>query len=124
MLLIGHLNAGVTKWSPSSLTVRNAKNFVCSLLKEKLNIYIDDASSQGGTSTTGNIARRCLTRKNDNENDFLYWILTTISTEKKCAIIKIHSYLWAILRVHNSGKRIDTEELSVICREIYVLILK
>ena len=49
MHLLGHLNAGVSKWSPSSVEVHSAKNFLCGLLKEKLNNMIDFASSQGGT---------------------------------------------------------------------------
>ena len=71
MHLIGHLNAGVSKWSPTSVKVQGAKSFLCGLLKEKLDINIDFASSQGGTSTTGNVARRCLIRKNNSEKDFL-----------------------------------------------------
>ena len=79
--LISDLNAGVSKWSPSSVKVQRAKSFLCGLLKEKLDIMIDFASSQGGTSTTANVARRCLVRKSDSEKDFLYWVLSTIPTE-------------------------------------------
>ena len=123
MQLIGHLNAGVCKWSPSSAKFKGAKSFVCGLVKEKLNIMIDFASSQGGTTTTGNVARRCLIRNNDCEKDFLYWVMSTIPTEYKYPLFVIHTYLGAILRVFNSGRRIDTEELTVVCRKLYLLIL-
>ncbi|KAI6661402.1 hypothetical protein LOD99_13273 [Oopsacas minuta] len=72
MSLVSHLTAGVTKWSPTSTKVQYTKSFICGLLKEKLNLMIDCASSQGGTSTTGNVVRRCLVRKDDSERDFLY----------------------------------------------------
>ena len=49
------------------------QEFLCGLLKEKLDIMIDFAFSQGGTSTTGHVARRCLIGKNNSEKDFLYW---------------------------------------------------
>ncbi|KAI6647513.1 hypothetical protein LOD99_8778 [Oopsacas minuta] len=67
MSLVSHLTAGVTKWSPTSTKVQYTKSFICGLLKEKLNLMIDCASSQGGTSTTGNVVRRCLVRKDDSE---------------------------------------------------------
>ena len=123
MQLIGNLNAGVCKWSPSSSRVKGAKNFVCGLVKEKLNIMIDFASSQGGTTTTANVTRRCLIRYNDSEKDFLYWVLSTIPTEYKDPIFVIHTYLGAILRVFNCGRRIHTEEQIVMCRKLYLLIL-
>ena len=124
MDLIGHLNGGVYKWSPSSFKVKSARNFVCGLLKDKLNILIDVASSQGGTSTTGNVVRRCLVQRKSSEKDFIYWVLSTIQTDYKETIISIHTYLGAILRVYNCGRRIDTEELALVCRKLYLLILK
>ena len=123
MNLIGHLNAGITKWSRTSVKVQSAKGFITGLVREKLSIMIDFASSQGGTSTTGNVARSCFLRTNENDKDFLYWVLSTLPKENKEAITEIHTYLGAILRVYNSGRRIDTEELSLACRKLYLLIL-
>ena len=123
MHLLGHLNAGVSNWSPSSVKVYSAKYFLCGLLIEKLNIMINLASLQGVTSTTGNVARRCLVRKNNSEKDFLYWVLSTIPTESKEAIIDIHTYLGAILRVHNCARRIETEELTIVWQKLYLSIL-
>ena len=73
---------------------------------------IDFANSQGGTSTTGNVTRRCFLRTDDNDKDFLYWVLSTIPADYKEVVTEIHTYLGAILRVYNSGRQIDTEELS------------
>ena len=78
--------------------VKSARNFVCGLLKEKLNILIDVASSQGGTSTTGNVARRCLVQRKSSEKDFIYWVLSTIQTDYK-ETNNFDSYLGAILSV-------------------------
>ncbi|KAI6660554.1 hypothetical protein LOD99_14138 [Oopsacas minuta] len=121
--LISHLHAGVFKWSPTSKRVSDAKTFVTRLIKDNLNIIIDIPSTQGGTTTTGNVVRRCLIRKNDNDQDFLYWVLTVIPSEFKSHIIEIHTCLGAILRVYNSCRRVDTEELALVCSNIYQSIL-
>ena len=83
MDLIGHLNGGVYKWSQSSFMVKSARKFVCGLLKEKLNILIDVASSQRGTSTTGNVARCCLVQRKSSEKDFIYWVQYRQITKKQ-----------------------------------------
>ena len=73
LLLVSHLQAGsTTKWSPSSPNILSAKKFITNLIEEKLSIIIDMPSIQGGTSTTGNIVRRCLKRVDDTKKDFLY----------------------------------------------------
>ncbi|KAI6648338.1 hypothetical protein LOD99_12147 [Oopsacas minuta] len=113
----------IIKWSPTSKRVSDAKTFVTSLIKDNLNIIIDIPSTQGGTTTTGNVVRRCLIRKDDNDQDFLYWFLTVIPSEFKSHIIEIHTCLGAILRVYNSSRRVDTEELALVCSNIYQSIL-
>ena len=123
LYLINHLHAGVFKWSPTSKRVSDAKKFITILINDNLNIIIDIPSTQGGTTTTGNVVRRCLIRKDDNDQDFLYWVLTVIPPEFKSHIIEIHTCLGAILRVYNSSKRVDTEELALVCSKIYQSIL-
>ena len=49
--------------------------------------------------------------------------MSTIPTEYKDPIFVIHTYLGAILRVFNCGRRIVTEELIVVSRKLYLLIL-
>ena len=110
--LISHLHSGIFKWSPTSKRVSDAKTFITSLIKDNLNIIIDIPSTQGGTTTTGNVVRRCLIRKDDNEQDFLYWILTVILSKFKPHIIEIHTCLGVILCIYNSSKRAKTEELA------------
>ena len=40
-------------------------------LWEKLNIKIDCPSPQGGTSTTGNVARKCFQRVDDSKRTYI-----------------------------------------------------
>lgn len=94
--LVSHINAGISnKWSPTSIKVLESKKFVVGLIDEKLKILID-IPSQGGTSTTGNVVRRCFKREDDSVKDFLYWILTLIPNDFKNAISDIFNYLGTI----------------------------
>ena len=121
--LICHLVAGETdNWSSSS--VSETKRVIISFIKERLSILIDAPSIQGGTSTTGNVARKCLTRDDDKDKDFLYWILTLVPQEYTQAVTDIYNNIGAILRVYNSSRRVDTEELEFACRGVYRLILE
>ena len=122
--LISHLHSGIFKWSPTSKKVSDAKTFITSLFKDNLNIIIDIPSTQVGTTTTGNVVRRCLIRKDDKEQDFLYLILTVIPSKFKPNIIEIHTCLGAILRIYNSSKRVNTEELANVCSNTYLSILR
>ena len=58
------------------------------------------------------------------EKDFIYWVLSTIQTDYKETIISIHAFLGSILRVYICGRRIETEELVLVCRKLSLLILK
>lgn len=84
---------------------------------------IANVSVQVGTTTTGNVLRRCFVRKVNNESDFLYWVLTVIPSEYKHIITDIHNFLGAILRVYNSDRRIDTDKLTIVCSNLYLMIL-
>ena len=81
-----------------------------SLAKDKLNTLIDVSSTQGGTPTTGDVARRCLKGEKDTDKDFLYWILTII--EHKQEITYIYNTMGAVLLIYSSSRRIDIEELK------------
>ena len=52
-----HIQAGATKWSPTSPIIERSNLFVRNFLQEKTWIKIDFPNSQGGTSTTGNVAK-------------------------------------------------------------------
>ena len=49
---------GPIKWSPSSIKVNGSMKFTRSFLFQKTGLKIDQPSSNGGTSSTGNIARQ------------------------------------------------------------------
>ena len=57
MLLKYHLDAGPHKWSPTSPMIQTSMKRVRAILTEKNGYQIDLPSSDGGTTTTGNVAR-------------------------------------------------------------------
>ena len=63
MLLIYHLDAGLKKWSPTSQHIQNSMKRMRSMLYEKTGLQIDLPSCDGGTTTTGNVARDCFSNK-------------------------------------------------------------
>ena len=65
MLLIFHLDAGVTKWSPTSSQVKNVMGKMRYLLLQETSYHIDLPSCDGGTSSTGNVASDCFNNKRD-----------------------------------------------------------
>ena len=77
----------------------------------------------GGTSTTGNVVRRCFKRVDDSKEDSLYWVLSVIPTQIHPSVTKIYNNLGAILRIYNSSRRVDTEKLDDLCRETYQCVL-
>ena len=81
--LLCHLQTGKTnKWQPSDHDVIEANKCIRSLIEEKPSIAIGKPTSQGGTSTTGNVVGRCMLRDDDSKKDFLYWILTILPSEQ------------------------------------------
>ncbi|KAI6654457.1 hypothetical protein LOD99_853 [Oopsacas minuta] len=124
LLLICHLQCGaIQKWSPTSPIILGVKKFITSLIEEKLSISIDTPSVQGGTTTTGNVVRRCFTRSDDTVEDFLYWVLTVVPQETHQVVTTIFNNLSAIQRLYNSNRKVDTEGLDNLCRETYESIL-
>ena len=90
-----------------------------SLLIEKTGFQIDIPSCDGGTSTTGNVARICFL----DERDFITWATSTILPEDKPGVIYIHKHLSIILRVYGSSKQIDTNKLDTLCKDLYEYII-
>ena len=56
MLVVYHLHSGTYKWSPTSKSIQSSMKFCRELLQEKTGTKIDQPSSEGGTTSTGNIA--------------------------------------------------------------------
>ena len=124
MNLIYHLQSGeIQVWSPTSVKVENARNFVRDFLSEKTGIKIDFPNSHGGTSTTGNVARECFKQKANDAKDFLKWAITMVPHENREALDKIHTNLGVTLRLFNCDQKIDTEQFSTFCTDTYEFIV-
>ena len=116
MLLNYHLNAGVKEWYPTSPRVKNSMNRMRSLLLQETSYHIDLPSCDGGTSSTGNIARDCF----NNKRDFFRWATSTIGAEDKEKFRIIHTNLGVILSIFNSSHKLDISKLECICKDIYI----
>ena len=113
MNLVYHLHAGVRKWSPTSSKIETSKAFVRDFLQEKTGIRIDFPNSQGGTSTTGNVARQCFSGKCDETNSYLRWIVTLLPNDCRLSFTTIFVNLGVILRMYNSDMTINEETLEI-----------
>ena len=102
MLVIYHLGAGTTKWSPSSSQVQTSMNRMRNLLLKETSYHIDLPSCGEGTSSTVNVARDCF----NNKRNFLRWATSTVAPEEKEKLKIIHTNLGAILRVFNSSHKL------------------
>ncbi|KAI6648100.1 hypothetical protein LOD99_11909 [Oopsacas minuta] len=119
MLLIYHLDAGHKVWAPSNSKVNFSMKRVRAILQERCNFSVDIPSSQGGTSTTGNIARDCFL----NKRDFLTWATSSINPSDKISLEKIQTNLSVLLRLLNSGDLINCDKMQELCKETYEFIL-
>ena len=82
---------------------------------------IDFASSQGGTSTIGKCSKALFSANKWIKifyTGYCPHYLKNIKKQLLRSILILERY-W----VYNSGRRIDTEELSLACRKLYLLIL-
>ena len=64
MLLIYHIHSYTFKWSPTSRSILDSMKFARDSLHEKTGFKIDQASSDGVTTSTGNMARCSQNKKN------------------------------------------------------------
>ena len=124
MNLIYHLHADhKNEWSPSHPDVESSKRFIQEYLREHTGIRIDYPNAQGGTSTTGNVARTCFIRHKENQHDFLTSILTILKENDHDYIITLHENLAVILRVMNCSQKIDIPQLDFHCKFTYEFIV-
>ena len=119
MLLVYHLQSGCLHWKPTSKQIETSMKFTRTFLQEKTGLKIDQPTSDGGTTSTGNIARQCFL----NKNDFINWVATLIPSEFRDTISIVHSNISAILRVYNSSQAVETEILDALCKDTYELIV-
>lgn len=119
MLVIYHLQSGTFKWSPTSKYIQQSMKFTREFIEEKTGMRIDQPSSDGGTTSTGNIARSCFM----NKKNFGEFIATLIPIVYRQPINEILNNLSAILRIFNSSHQIDTDKLDNLCKYTYTLIV-
>ena len=115
MLLIYHLQAGRS----TSKHIETSRKFCSEFLLEKTGLRIDQPSSDGGTTSTGNVARQCFL----NKNNFIFHASTLVPAEIRVELGLIQNNLSAILRIYNSSQEIDTEKLETLAKETYEIIL-
>ena len=118
MMLIYHLQSGKFKWSPTSKHIEASKKFCSDFLFEKTGFRIDQVSSEGGTTSTGNIARQCFS----NQKQF-FFVSSLIPTEFRDNMFTMLTNISVILRIFNSNQEIQTDKLDTLCKETYELIL-
>ena len=118
-LLVYHLHFEKLSWSPTSPAIKQSMKFLQTLIQEKTGLKVDQPDSSGGTTSTGNVARRAFS----DETSFLECVLSTIAVSHRPALAKIHTQLAAILRVYNSCRKVNTVELGKLCKDTYLLIL-
>ena len=106
MLLVYHSQLGKFVWSPTSNAVNASKKFCSDFLFEKTGLRIDQPTSDGGTTSTGNIARQCF----GNKNEFIFYVSSLIPSEFRDDISIIQTNLSAILRIFNSSQEVNTEK--------------
>ena len=119
MTLVYHLHSGSNKWSPTSAKEKNSLKFVRDFLQEKTGLKIDQPSSDGGTTSTGNLARECFS----NKNNFIHWITTLVPADFHDSLTKIINNLSAILRSFSSSREIITDTQGLLCQETYEFII-
>ncbi|KAI6648545.1 hypothetical protein LOD99_8025 [Oopsacas minuta] len=93
--------------------------FLQTFIQEKTGLKVDQPNSSGGTTSTGNVARRAFS----DETEYLECILSTVAIQHCPILSKIHTQLSAILRVFNSSHKVNTLELGKLCKDTYLVIL-
>ncbi|KAI6652409.1 hypothetical protein LOD99_7438 [Oopsacas minuta] len=93
--------------------------FLQTFIQEKTGLKVDQPNSSGGTTSTGNVARRAFS----DETEYLECILSTVAIQYRPILSKIHTQLSAILRVFNSSHKVNTLELGKWCKDTYLVIL-
>ena len=66
-LLVYHLHIEKLSWSPTSPAIKESMKFLQTLIQQKTGLKVDQPDTSGGTTSTGNVARRAFS----NETSFL-----------------------------------------------------
>ena len=86
---------------------------------DQTGLKVDQPDPKGGTSSTGNVARKAFS----DECKYIDCVLIVVENQHRPALSRIHSHLAAIQRIFNSDRRVETEKLGNLCRTTYLLIL-
>ena len=84
------------------------------IVQEKTGLKVDIPDTSGGTTSTGNVARRAFSE----DTNFIECVLSLIAVENRSALSKVHTQLSAILRIINSS------QLIKLSKETYLLVLE
>ncbi|KAI6650612.1 hypothetical protein LOD99_7662 [Oopsacas minuta] len=113
------MRSGTFTWLPTSRVIKDSMKFTREFLCEKSGLRIDQPSSDGGTTSTENMARQCFL----NKNNFIYWVSTLISEDMREPINTLHNNLSVLLRIFNCNHTVDTDKLNSLCKDTYESIL-
>ena len=86
--------------------------------QEKTGLKIDRPDTSGGTTSTGNVARRVFSEG----SNFIECVLSMIAAQHRLALLKVHTQLSAILKIFISGLLIKISDLGKLCKETYILV--
>ena len=125
MKIAVHLRAEVFDWTESKTSryyrfLEAAKKEIQGKLEEVLGERWDfpDGTGKGGTSTTGNTARKIL---HNGGRDI---VIQMLPDRFRDIMMQIGQYLSVILRLFSSSKSIDVKEYKKVCTALYLLYLE
>ena len=125
MKIAVRLRARVYEWSEAETShylrfLKKAKQEIQSKLEDVLGERWDfpDGTGKGGTSTTGNTARRIL------HHGGREIVLEMLPERFKPAMTQIGQYLSVILRLFSSSRRINVNQYKKMCTNLYLLYLE
>ena len=93
--------------------------FIQKIVEDKTGLRIDQPDSSGGTTSTGNVARKAFS----GDSHFIECVLSTIAVEHRLALSKLHAQLAAILKIFKSSQLVNTSDFGKLCRDTYLLML-
>ena len=125
MKIAVHLRAAVFDWSESQTSIneqflKKAKKEIQQKIEEVIGERWDypDGTGKGGTSTTGNTARRIL---HHGGRDI---VIQMVPERYQQVMTQIGQYLSVILRLFSSDKTINVKEYKKLCTTLYLLFLQ
>ena len=71
-LLVYHLHIGKLKWSTTTTDIKDSMKIVQRIVQEKTGLKVDIPDTSGGTTSTGNVARRAFSEDTNSSNVFYH----------------------------------------------------